>query len=330
MNIDLGCAQVGGEFRVVVKRNGSVVKESDWNNNLLLDTFFSEIWITNIRAAVGTGSTPPSPTDTALASPLGGDSALSSSTGSASVSGDPVNGFIYTTNTYVMSWTQGAIVGNISEYILKDSYSNTVFVRALFKDSNGNPTTISVGASDQLEIWWRLKKKAVGSSNMTATTQQFTLNGVLTNVTCKNINPNIFSSEASFSSRISPEVVNPGWAAKLITTPTAGSDEIIAANAGDDLSIQTSFSAEQGLTMQTPSVISESPGVARVSRTLTFGLNNNASSNPTLAVILDLYGTPVNYIPTLVISALIFSPQFIKGTDKVLTVNIGYTVTRGS
>lgn len=329
MNIDLGCAKVSGEFRAVVKRNGSVVKESDWNNNLLLDTFFSGIGIANIRAAVGTGSTPPSPTDTALASPLGGDSAVSTSTGSASISGDAINGYLYTTRTYILSWPQGAIVGNLSEYLLKSSNSNTAFVRSLFKDANGDPTTISVGPSDQLEIWWRLKKQAVGSANMSSVTQQFTLNGAVTDVTCKNINPELFSSVNNFSPNISPEIINPGWAAKLVTAVTPGITEIIDSNAGDDLTITTSSPSEQSILTQTPTATQESPGVARVSRSLVFGLNANASSNPTLAVLLDLYGTQ-NYLPKLVMSVVTFSPQFIKGTDKVLTVNIGYTVTRGS
>ncbi|MFW0776307.1 MAG: hypothetical protein ACN2B6_01125 [Rickettsiales bacterium] len=329
MNINLGSAEVGGEFKVILKNsNGDITKETPWNDNLLTDYFFT-LKTNATYAYVGTGNTPPSFSDTKLAALIGsyGSSII---TGSASISGDAALGFTLTTPTRVFSWPLGAIVANISEFGITptpDTSTYLLSVRSLIKDANGNPTTISVTASDQLEIWWRLKKRAVPQSELTSVTGQYVLNGVATDVITKGLNPSALNEAGKFHLSQIPAIYS-SIVTRTVVTDNVATQEVLNAPAGSDLSSSNYITQEQSAN-PSPVQTNPTPGVAKFTYSCNFGLTSGANA-PMKCIVCDLKTSFTNNPDSnnRIIFALTFSPEFIKGTDKILSVTFSYTVTR--
>lgn len=110
---------------------------------------------------VGTGSTPPLPTDTSL------ENEIASSLGVT----DYNNSYSYNeqddTLTFVVTATRsfslGGVIGNISEVGVNFNGAgvwtgNRLQSRALIQDSQGDPTTISLGSEDQLVVVYTLTR----------------------------------------------------------------------------------------------------------------------------------------------------------------------------
>lgn len=162
MQANIGMA---GEFRVVVKRaDGSVKLDTGYQKNLILDQgldYFGSDELTysfNNACVVGTGNSIPKVTQTKL------DNAV----GYAFLDGvddkkdyDVVrDGNLYKTSRqckYSIRYLNNA---NITEVGLASRFSsNTNYslnTRALIKDSNGNPTTITVLSGEQLDIYYKV------------------------------------------------------------------------------------------------------------------------------------------------------------------------------
>lgn len=339
MNVNLGVSKAKGEFKVVLRdKNGKVTKETSWNNNLLLDKFFTSLnW--GRYCYVGTGSTAPLPTDTKMAALLGAPVSLHSIAGSAAIEagGSDADGYTYVSGSSVFRWDIGTIVGNISEFGISDSSNTTtytLYVRSLIKDTNGDPTTITVTADDQLEIWWRLKKKSVGATQMIAgeTTETFTLNGVSTQVECSTLNPALFSVLGNFDTNLGSRVISTVYgyfnAIKTVVLNTPASVSIRDAAAGDNLST-SSVNVEQYVA-PVESLTNPQPGVAKITYTATFPLHAAAANSVMQCVVADIYGASNNTATTgsKVLAKATFNPQFIKGVDKILTIAFSYSVTR--
>ena len=138
---------------------------------------------------VGTGSTTPTVSDTALAA----------QTGSASDSGDTPNSVQYTVEPYysqhqaVYTFAVGAVSGNLTEIGFFSAESGgTMWSRALIKDSGGNPTTLTLLATEQLKVTYTVRRYIP-----TSLTGSFTLN---TNGTNSTINYTITPANISDSS----------------------------------------------------------------------------------------------------------------------------------
>lgn len=331
MNVSLGNAQVSGEFKVVLRnKQGNITKETPWNKNLLTDTFFSSGNPSNIYGVVGTGTVPPVVTDTKLSSLVGVASNTATNTGSASVTGDDVTGYTYTTSSKIMRWNLGAIIGNISEWGWSDTTNLSTYqlrVKNLIRDTEGNPTTISVTASDQLEIWWRLNKKWIPLSEMVDAVSTVLLNGVSTEVTCKNLNPTKYSAAGMYDGTIWPRILG-GMHYKTLVTAGTVATAIINATSGDNLAFASpTAAAEQNQLSASWMSTLISPGVVKVSVSWSIPLLTGAANTPMQAIVLDDYGAP-SVSTTAILVALTFAPQFIKGADKVMTVTLSYTVSR--
>ncbi|HDS1207486.1 TPA: hypothetical protein QDZ84_002501 [Shewanella algae] len=338
MNINLGDVKVGGEYKFVVRdSSGKITNETHWQNNLLTDKFFEmTVQPTSMYAFVGTGSQSPQGSDTKLGSILGSSSTTAINSGSRTSSGDKASGFTMTTETKVFRWAVGAISGNISEWgwALESSTSTYILrVRSLIKDSNGNPTTLTVTSSDQLEIWWRLTKKWVGTNEMADVTSQFTLNNVNTDVTIKNINPSQFNSNSPYrwNTEIWPSCVANDSSfsahphAATLVQSTSENLSVVNANSGDDLP-SSSLTIEQRavpvFTLSNPVA-----GTAKISLKATFPVLGSGADSEMLGVILST--SSINSVnATQVIAVAVFNPRFIKGVDKVLSVTFSYNVTR--
>lgn len=104
---------------------------------------------------VGTSSTPPTTTDTTLGA----------QTGSASPSGATTNSVQYSTTPYysshqiVYTFAVGAVSGNLTEVgFFSAATGGTMWSRALIKDSGGNPTTLTLLATEQLKVTYTVRR----------------------------------------------------------------------------------------------------------------------------------------------------------------------------
>lgn len=135
---------------------------------------------------VGTSSTTPTVLDTTLGA----------QTGSVSLSGVITNNIQYTTEPYysshstIYTFAIGAVSGNLTEIgFFSDSTGGTMWSRALIKDSGGNPTTLTLLATEQLKVTYTVIRYIPSSL-----TGSFTLN---TNGTPSTINYNIIPANIS-------------------------------------------------------------------------------------------------------------------------------------
>lgn len=101
---------------------------------------------------VGTGSTAPAVTDSALATYLAGTDRYFTS--SASYGGAPD---YYTAVQFSWQFNQGVAAGNLSEIGVGWASSGSLFSRALILDGGGNPTTITVTAIEFLTVNYTLR-----------------------------------------------------------------------------------------------------------------------------------------------------------------------------
>lgn len=161
---------VRGEQNLQVLKDGVVVRETGFQPNLILDEWFTRILTqgnagsidayASARCVVGTGTTAPNPTQTTLVS------FLAAASGSIADFSNGSNGIV---SNYKEVWSQrvfnfaeGAVVGNIAEVGTTafagglPNASTTLLTRALVLDVNGNPSTISVTAAEQLRVIHRL------------------------------------------------------------------------------------------------------------------------------------------------------------------------------
>jgi hypothetical protein len=156
--------RLGGFFRVIItKSNGDVRSDTGWFKNLItnqgLDWF--GVYPAGVGstmtsfAFVGTGNTTPSYTDTTMTANVTPAATPTSSTVSY-VAGPPS----YYSRIFTYQWAQGAIVANLAEVgigsltSLTQPYTGTpiLYSHALIVDANGNPTTLSVTATDTLSV----------------------------------------------------------------------------------------------------------------------------------------------------------------------------------
>ena len=103
---------------------------------------------------VGTGSVVPAFTDTALSAQLGTAYATTNFNSTYNLSVNP-----YTvSHTGVSTFALGAVVGNLTEIgCFSDSSGGTMWSRALIKDAGGNPTVLTILASEQLKVTYEIR-----------------------------------------------------------------------------------------------------------------------------------------------------------------------------
>lgn len=172
-------SKISGEYRLVVSREGSEIHDTGWFKNLILDSGLNRIG-NQLQcvtfAQVGTGTAAPAASQTTLATYL----ASSSSSGTISLAneGSPL---YRTTITVPLVFTQGAVVGNITEVgVGWQSASGGLFSRALVVDGVGNPTTLTLTSIDQLTVYYRLRiappvTDGTGSVVISGTTYNYTM-----------------------------------------------------------------------------------------------------------------------------------------------------------
>jgi hypothetical protein len=151
MNLEIN-NEVGARFKLVARKASTeeITRETGWFNNIVLDTGLAQmsvgLWID--RCCVGTGNSTPVATQTQL------DAFKASTT---TTQGAVESGMQLTTLPYydwlrvTYRFGEGVAAGNISEVGM--GWANvSLWNRALVKDANGNPTTITVLADEYLDV----------------------------------------------------------------------------------------------------------------------------------------------------------------------------------
>lgn len=167
-----------GEFKLIKHRNGIVLQETPWFDNIILDAGLNR-WGTGavvLGVGIGTGTSTPTAAQTGLDAESHwtttggtGDNSFSSSGGSPHT----------TTQTRVFRTTLGVLNGNYSELATGWAAGNNKFSRALILDGGGSPTTIAVSSVEQLDIYYRLSVYPP----LVDTSQSITISGVTYTVT---------------------------------------------------------------------------------------------------------------------------------------------------
>lgn len=150
-----------GRFNITIERENGNKEETGFVDNLFLNKYFSlsnsTTSIRNLCVVFGSGSKTPTLLDTSLENIIT-DAYLRTSgdylTGHLSEKAYDAATKIFTHQyTLTFKGSKGRIQGNISELGLSYDTDNTrLFTRALVKDAQGTPTTLSVGPSDVLSI----------------------------------------------------------------------------------------------------------------------------------------------------------------------------------
>lgn len=164
LNLKLG---LSGEYRMRVykSKSGMLVRDTGWFDNLILDSGLDHIGLNFSSSAprhtryiaVGTDSTVPATTDTQLGSEV---ARVDSGTSVTSTTIDSVDRFVTIQRT--ASFLNGAAEGNLAEVgasRFSSAAGGTLFSRSQIKDSNGDPTTVTVLADEDLVVDYRYRVK---------------------------------------------------------------------------------------------------------------------------------------------------------------------------
>lgn len=147
-----------GLFKLEAVGSGGEVRDlTGWQANLIVDTGLNRLGTAGTGVAFGTcaagsGNTPPANGDTGLAAPLGYTSNIVAETYGSEVAG----GYCWRRQTW--EFPMGDIVGNVAEVgTFWASAPGSMFSRALVKDLEGNPTTVSLAADEILRVTWEFR-----------------------------------------------------------------------------------------------------------------------------------------------------------------------------
>ena len=150
-------SQLAGRFKCAVGHidesgNEVITQETGWFDNLITNNGLDLVATVDngnqlAYAQVGTGSTTPAFGDTTLSNFRAATNTNQGDT-NGQVTGPPRYGW----RRVVRRFAQGAASGNISEIGMSPSAAGNLYSRALILDGSGNPTTISVLATDFLDV----------------------------------------------------------------------------------------------------------------------------------------------------------------------------------
>lgn len=104
---------------------------------------------------VGSGSTAPANTDTALDTPVG--SRISGSSAKGPDGGTAGQSDYYSSLEMTYVFAKNTVVGNLSEICTAPGSTGSIFSRALILDGSNNPTTITITPIDVLTVTYQLR-----------------------------------------------------------------------------------------------------------------------------------------------------------------------------
>lgn len=188
---------VAAFFRIdAVAEDGTVRELAPWQQNHVLNTGMDILGSGSTTmmeyCSVGTGSTAPADTQTALVARVATVSRTGANTYGASGS-VPYYGWL----RGVFDFPAGTATGNIAEIGLSNSAGSTCYTRALIRDAGGTVTTVTVLSTESLRVTYEAR---VYVSTADATFTQ-TVKGTSTTFTLRPFDVNGASSMAQAASR---------------------------------------------------------------------------------------------------------------------------------
>lgn len=154
LNSDFSIAQSIKMVAHIMDDNGEIVSSrvvADWFPNLITNGGMDRIGSANGAAAycqVGTGTTTPAFTDSALATFLASSNTQVGGSGSI-VAGPPR----YASYVSGRRFAAGVATGTLAEVGFGWASSGSLYNRALIRDGAGNPTTITILAGEVLDVY---------------------------------------------------------------------------------------------------------------------------------------------------------------------------------
>ena len=287
--------QCAGWFKIEATRpDGTRRVLADWFPNLILNGGLDRMganadylnW-----CQVGSGSTAPVATQTALVNQVAGTNTRQNNVNGAQASA-PYYGWYRRTYRFA----QGVAAGNLSEVGVGWATTGSLFSRALILDGGGNPTTITVLSDEVLDVTYELRRYP-GTVDLTGTV---VLDGVTHN----------WVSRAA-------DVTDQGSWAGASAMPL---DSALAYN-GDIGAVTTSKPSGTFDTLSVTPLAYSSGSYARAS-TVSAGLNQaNFSGGIRSIVNFGYYGGVGRY-------QIQFNPAIPKDNTKVLSLTIQHTWAR--
>lgn len=151
-----------GRYQLTVHRNGEIVQQTPWFDNLILNQGLDYIGQYNNGTLTGTGPFDYAQVGTGTSTPAATQTQLDSFVASKTVNGASTftnSGAPNYISTVVWNYTfvQGAVVGNMSEVgVGRLATTGGLFSRSRILDSSLNPTTITLTSIDQLTVSYAL------------------------------------------------------------------------------------------------------------------------------------------------------------------------------
>lgn len=148
---------VGGKFKIVATRpDGTQRVLADWFDNMILDIGLNALMTTTgimSQCRVGSGNTAPAAGQQALVTQI-----ASTGTVTASASGNATSAPYYGWFRYTYRFAAGVAAGSIAEVGIGWAASgNTLFSRALVRNSNGDPIVLTVLSDEVLDVTYELR-----------------------------------------------------------------------------------------------------------------------------------------------------------------------------
>lgn len=153
MNVQINNS-VGARFKLVARKASTeeITRETEWFKNIVLDTGLNQMsvgtWIDRVR--VGSGNSTPVASQTQL------DNTIASTTtmfgGNGTISKQTTTSPYYVAANRTYRFAEGVAAGNISEVGCGWGAGLDLWNRALVKDLNGDPTTITVLSDEFLDV----------------------------------------------------------------------------------------------------------------------------------------------------------------------------------
>lgn len=241
--------QVSGRFRFEKFKTddsgheieGTRSVAADWFDNLILDQGLNQMATLSTYLTwcqVGSGSTPPSVSQTALVSRIAGSNTRPSSDTLSTSSDAPY----YVSVVRRTRFAEGVAAGNLAEVGMGTATSGTtLFSRALIKDAQGNPTTITILSDESLDVVYELRYYAlpedvtgniVATGNIGGSYDYIIRNASVTNAaaggslgwglpTAQSQSTSNANGRGAYTTDIGPQTGVPAGSASGITEPTA-------------------------------------------------------------------------------------------------------------
>jgi hypothetical protein len=321
MNIQgLECG-VGGYY--TFEMNGVPVFEAPSKNlitNFGWDRFMN---LTNVNATtaqiqLGTSNTPPAVTDTALGALLVSLNHGASNTSVATSGTDAVG--TYRGQRMSFSFAQGAVIGNLAEVGYKVQAADaSLSSRSLIKDGLGNPAVIVATAIDQLTVTYELRYYL---NRTLSTTGSITVAGTPTTWTLM-----AAADAVGVTADLNVYGMTP---VRLLGNATGPNESYVVGNTFSMGAVGTNPSGTQVAIGSAISLTGVVVNVAAGTVTSTFTLGTGVGNTGTgiFGMRLAWVYSSNNFVASMGVMKLSFSPAIPKDNTKTLAVTITVTYVR--